>query len=253
MSRIDDAIDVRVPIATAYNQWTQFEEYPRFMEGVDRVVQLDDSTLEWTATIGGQTRSWRARIVDQVPEERIAWVSTSGARNNGVVTFRPLAADRTRISLAMEIEPDGVVESTGDALGVPANRVRGDLERFRDFIEQRGVATGAWRGTVPDDLAGDVSAQPAPDPAGFETSVSRDSRSRAGLDDEATGRGFAEGLASPDLTRKEPVGTASRSRADLDDEATGRGFAEGLASPELTRKEPDASSVAEPSHRRSAR
>ena len=247
MSRIDDTIDVRVPVRTAYNQWTQFEEFPNFMEGVDRVVHLGDRTLEWTATIAGQTRHWRARIVDQVPDERIAWVSTSGARNDGIVTFRPLDADRTRISLAIEYEPEGAVENLGNAIGAVEGRVKGDLERFRDFIEQRGVETGAWRGTVPDDIAGDVSAQPAPVRAGVAASVA----SRSSLDQEATGRGFAEGTANPALTRQ-PAGSSTGTRTDLDDEATGRGFAEGIASPELTRKAPEGA-VDEPALRRRTR
>jgi len=148
MSRISDDIEVRVPVSVAYNQWTQFESFPQFMEGVERVAQLDDTTLEWTASIGGQTRQWRARITDQRPDERVAWVSTSGARNDGIVSFEPLGPDRTRVSLELDIEPEGPVESAGDALGIVDRRVKGDLERFRDFIESRGTETGAWRGTV---------------------------------------------------------------------------------------------------------
>ncbi|NJD29213.1 MAG: SRPBCC family protein [Chloroflexi bacterium] len=148
MSRISDDIEVRVPVSVAYNQWTQFESFPQFMEGVERVAQLDDTTLEWTASIGGQTRQWRARSTDQRPDERVAWVSTSGARNDGIVSFEPLGPDRTRVSLELDIEPEGPVESAGDALGIVDRRVKGDLERFRDFIESRGTETGAWRGTV---------------------------------------------------------------------------------------------------------
>lgn len=246
MRRIDHTIDVNVPVATAYNQWTQFESFPLFMEGVDRVVQLDDRTLEWTATIAGQTRTWRAQIVDQVPEKRIAWASTSGVRNDGIVTFRPLDADRTRISLAIEFEPEGAVENLGDALGVVEGRVKGDLERFRDFIESRGVETGAWRGRIRDDVAGDA-------PAAYRTEQERDPQHVAsptaarGRDEVATGRGFAEGLADPSLTRR-PVAGPAGPETEADAEATGRGFAEGLADPALTRRP-----VADPVARRTTR
>lgn len=256
MSRIDETIDVLVPVTTAYNQWTQFEDFPHFMEGVERVVQLDDHTLEWTAEIAGQVRHWRARITEQVPDERIAWVSTSGARNDGIVTFRSLDADRTRINLAIEYEPEGAVENLGDALGVVEGRVKGDLERFRDFIEQRGVETGAWRGTVPDDVLGDTSAghpsvQPVSAAGAYATATTVRTASRSATGEEATGRGFAEGMADPALTRQ-PVGGSTRSRTDIDEEATGRGFAEGLASPELTRKAPEGA-IEEPPLRRTTR
>jgi uncharacterized membrane protein len=186
MSRIYHSIDVAVPVATAYHRWTRFEEFPRFMEGVDRVVRLADGTLDWTATIGGQTRRWQARVVEQVPNQRIAWVSTGGAPNDGVVTFQPLSPDRTRIDLAMDIEPDGAMENLGDALGVVDARIRGDLERFRDIVERRGSAAGAWRGELPDAHTDRVGAdEPAHrDPVG-------------------TGLGFAEGQADPSLTRRE--------------------------------------------------
>jgi uncharacterized membrane protein len=148
MSRIEESIEVDVPVRVAYDQWTQFEEFPRFMEGVDRVVQKNDRTLEWTAEIAGQHRSWQAEIAEQLPDRRIAWRSTSGARNDGVVNFEPLGPDRTRISLALDIDPEGAVESAGDALGFVKRQVHGDLERFKEFIEARGRETGAWRGTV---------------------------------------------------------------------------------------------------------
>jgi carbon monoxide dehydrogenase subunit G len=232
MSRIDNTIDVNVPVRVAYNQWTQFEDFPHFMEGVERVEQLDDRTLEWTASIGGQTRSWQARIVDQVPDERIAWVSTSGAQNDGIVTFLPLDADRTRVNLAIEVRPEGPVENIGAAVGLIADRVGGDLARFRDFIERRGVETGAWRGTIPDDTT-------AADPASSSTTGVRSGGTpdpRMEADDEATGRGFAEGLADPAVTRQPVSGGTPDPRMEADDEATGRGFAEGLADPAVTRQ-----------------
>ncbi len=148
MSSIRQSIDVGVPLSTAYGQWTQFEDYPVFMQSVDRVVQVDDATMEWSATIGGRTVRWRARIVEQVPDERIAWVSLEGARNDGVVTFQPIGPDRTRVHVRIDVDPEGPVEQIGDAAGVVQRRVRGDLERFREFVERRGESTGTWRGEI---------------------------------------------------------------------------------------------------------
>jgi uncharacterized membrane protein len=148
MSNIEKSIDVAVPVRTAYNQWTQFEEFPRFMEGVQEVRQLDDKRLRWRASVGGTDKQWDAEITEQIPDERVAWRSVSGAENAGVVTFHHLAADRTRIMLQMEYDPEGITENVGDAMGVVSRRVTGDLERFKDFIESRGRETGAWRGEV---------------------------------------------------------------------------------------------------------
>jgi len=150
MSRITEEIEVDVPVRVAYDQWTQFESFPKFMEGVDRVVQLDDKTLELTATIAGKTKHWRAEISEQRPDDVIAWRSTEGAQNDGAVHFESLGPDRTRIGLQLDLEPEGLVEKAGDALGVVERRVRVDLERFREFVEARGQATGAWRGNVDD-------------------------------------------------------------------------------------------------------
>lgn len=148
MSDVEHTIDVDVPVRVAYDQWTQFESFPQFMEGVERVVQLDDRTLEWTASIAGKTKSWRAEILEQRPDEVVSWRSTSGARNDGAVGFESLGTGRTRIELQLDVEPEGLIESVGDALGVVEGRVKGDLERFKEFVEGRGQATGAWRGTV---------------------------------------------------------------------------------------------------------
>jgi uncharacterized membrane protein len=151
MSKVEESIDVEVPVRTAYNQWTQFEEFPRFMEGVKEVRQVDDTHLRWVAQIAGQQRSWDAAITEQRPDERVAWTNTSGAHNAGVVTFHRLAEGRTRIMLQLEFEPEGLLEKTGDAIGAVRRRVRGDLERFKGFIEERGRETGAWRGEVEQD------------------------------------------------------------------------------------------------------
>jgi uncharacterized membrane protein len=150
MSRITDHIDVDVPVTVAYDQWTQFESFPQFMEGVERVVQLDEKTLDWTASIAGKTKHWRAEIVQQEPDQLVSWRSLDGARNDGTVRFEPLDAGTCRITLELDLEPDGPIEATGDALGFVSRRVKGDLERFREFIESRGEATGAWRGRIED-------------------------------------------------------------------------------------------------------
>jgi uncharacterized membrane protein len=149
MANIEKSIDVEVPVRTAYNQWTQFQEFPRFMDGVTTVTQLDDRSLRWQASIGGKDKEWTAEITEQRPDERVAWKSTSGAKNAGVVTFHRLADRKTRVMLQLEYDPEGVVENVGDAVGVVSTRVTGDLKRFKEFIESRQQETGAWRGEVP--------------------------------------------------------------------------------------------------------
>ena len=148
MSTIEKSIDVEVPVRTAYNQWTQFEEFPKFMEGVEAVRQLDNQRLHWRANVGGKVEEWDAVITEQHPDERIAWKNTTGASNAGVVTFHRLSDATTRVMLQLEYDPQGVVENVGDMLGVVSRRIAGDLERFKEFIEARGQETGAWRGEV---------------------------------------------------------------------------------------------------------
>jgi uncharacterized membrane protein len=148
MSVIEESIEVECPVNVVYNQWTQFEEFPKFMDGVEEVIQLDDERIHWKARIGGQVREWDARIVEQKPDERIAWRSEDGSENAGVVTFHKLADDRSKVMLQLDFEPDGVVEAAGDALGFVRRRAVGDLERFKGFIEERGRETGAWRGEI---------------------------------------------------------------------------------------------------------
>jgi uncharacterized membrane protein len=149
MATIEKSIDVEVPVRTAYNQWTQFEEFPAFMEGVTAVTQLDDRRLRWQANVGGKSQEWTAEITEQHPDERIAWRSTSGARSAGVVTFHRLADQKTRVMLQMEYDPQGMVENVGDAVGVVTARVGRDMARFKDYIESRQHETGAWRGDIP--------------------------------------------------------------------------------------------------------
>ncbi len=147
MSTIEKTIEVDVPVRTVYDQWTQFESFPRFMEGVESVQQLDDKRLHWKAEIAGVAREWDAEIVDQTPDERVTWRSTDGATNVGTVAFAPAEAG-TRVTLRLEYEPEGMVEKAGDILKIVDRRAQGDLERFKEFIEARGTETGAWRGEI---------------------------------------------------------------------------------------------------------
>lgn len=151
MSQIIESIDVDVPVRVAYDQWTQFEEFPRFMDAVEQVEQLDDTTLRWTAKIAGVKKTWTAKITEQSPDQRIAWTATEGAENAGVVTFHRLDDRKSRVTLQLDVEPEGVVESAGDALGFVQREAKGDLERFKKFVEERGMASGAWRGEVRQD------------------------------------------------------------------------------------------------------
>ena len=149
MKTIEKSITVNVPVRQAYNQWTQFEEFPHFMEGVKEVKQLDDKRLHWKAEIGGKSEEWEAEITEQIPDQRIAWRSTSGAKNSGVITFSAQGENETAVNLEVEYEPEGMIENVGDLLGLVSARVSGDLTRFKDFIETRHSATGGWRGEIP--------------------------------------------------------------------------------------------------------
>lgn len=151
MPTVEAQIDVDVPVRVAYDQWTQFESFPAFMDGVERVVQHDDRTLTWWVTVGGIQKQWVARIVDQVPDAGISWRSTQGTENAGAVTFAPLGKDRTRITLRVDAEPDGILERMGEAMGFLDRRVEGDLKRFKYFIEARMAPTGSWRGEIQDE------------------------------------------------------------------------------------------------------
>jgi uncharacterized membrane protein len=148
MSTVVESVDVAVPVRTAYNQWTMFEQFPQFMEGVTEVRQLDDTRLHWVVDIAGVHREFDAEITEQHPDERVAWNSIDGPRHAGVVTFHRLDEEHTRVTAQMEIEPDGLVEQAGAKTGIVDLRVKGDMKRFRDYIESRGQATGAWRGDV---------------------------------------------------------------------------------------------------------
>ena len=151
MATIEESVEVEVPVRTAYNQWTQFEEFPRFMEGVEQVRQIADTKVHWVAEIAGQRREWDADITEQIPDERISWCSSEGATNSGVVTFHRIGNQKSKVMLQLEFEPEGAMEKVGDKLGMVKARTKGDLKRFKEFVESKGSETGAWRGEVPQD------------------------------------------------------------------------------------------------------
>ena len=148
MEHIEKSIEVEAPLSTVYNQWTQFEEFPEFMEGIEQVTQIDEKRLHWKARIAGKEKEWDAEIFEQIPDQRIAWRSISGGTNSGMVNFESAGADRTIVRLKINYEPEGVMESIGNAMGVVSTHVQGDLERFKEFIESRGTETGGWRGSI---------------------------------------------------------------------------------------------------------
>ena len=149
MSTVTESVDVAVPVRTAYNQWTQFEEFPRFMDGVREIHQLDATHTHWKTEIGGIKREFDAEITEQLPDERVAWKSTEGEKQAGVVTFHRLDDTHTRVTVQMDFDPQGLVETAGAKLGIVDHRVKGDLKRFKEYIEGRGGAeSGAWRGQV---------------------------------------------------------------------------------------------------------
>lgn len=149
MSHVEENVEVNVPVRTAYNQWTQFEQFPVFMEGVERIVQRTDTLTHWVTNVNGVRREFDAQITEQLPDRRIAWITVDGeARQAGLVTFQPIDASTTNVVLHMNWVPDGPAEAAADKLGFVKRQVAGDLERFKLFIESRGVATGAWRGKI---------------------------------------------------------------------------------------------------------
>ena len=148
MSNIEEGIEVQVPVRTAYNQWTQFEEFPKFMEGVKTVEQLSKERLHWVAEVAGKEKDWNARITRQVPDEVLAWTSEGGTTNNGTVIFKPAEGGGTKVELHLEFTPEDFQEQVGGALGFVSRQVEGDLKRFKEFIESRSTETGAWRGEI---------------------------------------------------------------------------------------------------------
>jgi hypothetical protein len=147
-TKVEESVQVDVPVTTAYDQWTQFEDFPHFMGGVKEVHQHGDQRLHWVAEIAGVRREWEAAILEQVPDEKIAWAATSGATNAGAVRFTPVGPTSTMVHLTLEYEPEGLVEQAGDKLGIVGRQARSDLARFKALIEDQGYASGAWRGSV---------------------------------------------------------------------------------------------------------
>ncbi len=165
MAIVQESIEVEVPVSTAYNQWTQFETFPRFMTGIDSVEQIDETSLQFRTDVAGVRREYIAQIIEQTPDRRIAWVSTDKPRNAGTVTFEALDDGRARVNVELEWEPEGLVEKTGSAVGADSRQVTADLGRFKEFIESRGIETGEWRssvaqGEVDDDGFGGAGHQP---------------------------------------------------------------------------------------------
>jgi uncharacterized membrane protein len=151
MASHEQSIEVEVPVTTAYNQWTQFEEFPKFMEGVKEVRQVTDTMTHWKVEIAGIEREFDAEITEQHPDERVAWRSTDGSHHAGVVTFHKLSPERSKVMLQMDVDPQGFAEKAGEVTGIVSGRMKGDLKRFKKHIESRGAESGAWRGDVPRD------------------------------------------------------------------------------------------------------
>ncbi|WP_104043496.1 SRPBCC family protein [Arthrobacter sp. ZGTC412] len=178
-TKVEKRIVVDVPVSAAYNQWTQFEDFPHFMSGVESVTQLSDDRLKWVARIGGFHRQWEAKILEQVPDHRVAWASTEGATNAGTIEFRDLGENRTELALTLEYQPAGVVEKLGDLLHVVGRQAEHDLKKFKEFIEHEGHATGAWRDAIPGSVAGSPASTMASGTATAGTPV-------AGMPEPAT-------------------------------------------------------------------
>ena len=185
---VEKSVEVEVPVRTAYNQWTQFEDFPHFMGGVKEVRQLDDRRLHWVAEIAGVRREWEASILEQVPDVKVAWAATSGATNAGAVRFEPAGADSTIVSLTLEYEPEGLVEQVGDKLGVVERQVRSDLERFKTLVEDQGYASGAWRGSINEG----INASPGVEAA----ALSQGDSGKAGVSPTAVAAGAAAAVVA---------------------------------------------------------
>ena len=183
-TNVEKSITVEAPVSAVYDQWTQFEEFPQFMGGVQEVRQLGDSRIHWMAEIAGVKREWDATILEQVPDQKIAWAATEGATNAGLVHFSPVGSAQTVVTLSLEYEPEGLVEQAGDQLNIIERRAGADLEKFKEFIESRGTATGGWRGSVNEDA--DIQA-----PGVEAAASSRGDSGKAGMSAKAVIAGVA--------------------------------------------------------------
>lgn len=207
-TKVEKKILVNVPISIAYNQWTQFEDFPQFMSGVKSVTQTDETHTNWVVEIAGVRRQWDATILEQVPDKKVSWAATEGATNAGSVSFEDVGGGQTQVYLELEYEPEGLVEKIGDKLNVIENKAEGDLERFKAFIESEGYATGAWRGTVGSGTTGDS-------PGIEDADASRGDSGKAGVSGKvAAGVGLAAAAAAA------AVGVAAAAAGKKDDDTT---------------------------------
>ncbi|SCL57386.1 Polyketide cyclase / dehydrase and lipid transport [Micromonospora citrea] len=205
-TKVEKSIEVQVPVSTAYNQWTQFEEFSRFMGGVREVRQLDDRRMHWVAEIAGVQREWDATVLEQVPDRKVAWAATEGATNAGAVYFQPVGPDRTMVQLHLEYEPEGMVEKAGDKLNIVERQAESDLRKFKSYIEERGVETGAWRGTVDGGLGVGT-------PGVEHAAATRGDSGKAGV----SGKAVAAGAAVAGAAAAGAAAAAKRRSDDTDD------------------------------------
>ncbi len=210
-TKVEKSILVNVPVGTAYNQWTQFEDFPQFMGGIKSVKQLEDDRLEWVAEIAGVRRQWTARIVEQVPDQKVAWAATEGATNAGEVTFEDVGGGQTSVHLTLEYEPEGLLEKVGDKLNIVENQAEGDLDRFKAFIEAEGYATGAWRGSVNEGAATGT-------PGLAEASSSQGDAGKAGISGKAVAAGLGAAAAAA-VGAAVVAGQKSSADEDTDDQS----------------------------------
>ncbi|SER36428.1 SRPBCC family protein [Microlunatus flavus] len=209
-TKVEKTVTVNVPVFTAYNQWTQFEDFPQFMGGITSVTQQGDDRLEWVAEIAGVKRRWEAKVLEQVPDRKVSWAATEGATNAGEVTFQEVGPGQTSVHLTLEYEPEGLVEKVGDKLNVVENQAEGDLERFKAFIESESYATGAWRGSVRNQAG--TGGTPNLDDA----AASRGDDGKAGV----SGKAVAAGLGVAAAAAVAGV-AAAKSAGGSDEEHTG--------------------------------
>jgi ribosome-associated toxin RatA of RatAB toxin-antitoxin module len=208
-TKVEKSILVNVPVSVAYNQWTQFEDFPQFMGGVKQVTQLSDDRLQWVAEIAGVKRQWEAKVLEQVPDQKVAWAATEGATNAGSVRFEDLGGGQTRVHLSLEYEPEGLVEKIGDKLNIVENQAKSDLEKFKTFIEAEGYATGAWRG--------EVNAGAGVEPGVEHASASEGDSGKAGVSGKvAAGLGVAAAAAAAAVAATQGKKSDTDQTADVD-------------------------------------
>jgi hypothetical protein len=240
-TRVEKTITVNVPVSRAYNQWTQFEDFPHFMGGVESVTQLSDDRLDWVAEIAGVRRQWQARILEQVPDRKIAWAATDGATNAGAVTFEDLGGDQTSLTLVLDYEPEGFVEKVGDSLNIVERQAEGDLGRFKAFIESEGYASGAWRGSV-------GTPGQAGTPTAEDAATTRGDSGKAGLSAKAVAGGLGVAAAATAAVAAARSGSAQPDSAT--EVETGTGATSSPAGEDRTRllsdEEVDAGAITDP-------